>query len=167
LHRAVTRKRKGSNNRKKAARNLAKQYRRVANKRANTLHQDTTELAKTKAVIVIEDLQVAGMLKHHHLAQAIGDVGFGEFRRQLTYKAAWYGSRVLVVSRWEPSSRTCSGCGWYDADLELNDRVFRCQNVPRPDCGLVLDRDLNTALNLRHFAHVADGAKLAGVVRPW
>jgi putative transposase len=162
LHRAVSRKQKGSKNRKKAVRKLARQYRTVAQQRANTLHQVTTRLAKTKSVIVIEDLHVAGMLKNHHLAQAIGDVGFGEFRRQLTYKAAWYGSRVVVVSRWEPSSKTCSGCGWYAAGLELEDRVFRCQNLARPDCGLVLDRDLNAAINLRHFANVADRATLAG-----
>src|SRR5262249_20441848 len=86
LQRAVSRKQKGSNNRKKAARQLAKQHRTVANQRQNTLHQVTTRLAKTKSVIVIEDLHVAGMLKNHHLAQAISDVGFAEFRRQLTYK---------------------------------------------------------------------------------
>jgi putative transposase len=109
-------------------------------------------LAKTKAVIVIEDLNVAGMLKNHHLAQAIADVGFAEFRRQLLYKAAWYGSRVVVVSRWEPSSKTCSGCGWVDDDLELSDRVFVCRNPARPECRLVLDRDLNAAINLRKLA---------------
>lgn len=155
LHRAVSRKRKGSKNQKNAARKLAKQYLRVAHQRANTLHQVTTMLAKTKSVIVIEDLHVAGMLKNHHLAQAIGDVGFGEFRRQLLYKAAWYGSRVVVVSRWEPSSKTCLGCGWYHADLELTDRVFVCRNPARPECGLVLDRDLNAAINLAKFAQLA------------
>jgi putative transposase len=82
-------------------------------------------------VVVIEDLNVSGMLKNHHLAQAIGDVGFGAFRRQLTYKAAWYGCRVVVASRWEPSSKTCSGCGWVDNDLSLADRTFRCER-----CGL-------------------------------
>ena len=92
------------------------------------------------------------MLKNHHLAQAIADVGFAEFRRQLTYKAAWYGSQVVVVSRWEPSSKTCSGCGWVDDDLELSDRVFVCQNPTRPECRLVLDRDLNAAINLRKLA---------------
>jgi putative transposase len=149
LHRAVTRKQKGSNNRKKAARTLSNAYRKVGNQRANTLHQVTTRLAKTKSVIVIEDLAVAGMLKNHHLAQAIADVGFAEFRGQLRYKAAWYGSQVVLASRWEPSSKTCSGCGWYDADLELADRVFRCQNA---DCGQLLDRDLNAALNLSKLA---------------
>jgi putative transposase len=124
----------------------------VTNHRANTLQQVTTRLANTKAVLDDDDLHVAGMLTNHHLAQAIADVGFAEFRRQLTYKAAWYGSRVVVVSRWEPSSKTCSGCGWEDDDLELSDRVFVCRNPARPDCGLVLDRDLNAAINLRTLA---------------
>lgn len=97
--------------------------------------------------MVIEDLHVAGMLKNHHLAQAIGDVGFGEFRRQLSYKAAWYGCRVVVASRWEPSSKTCSGCGWVDDDLSLADRTFHCER-----CGLRLDRDLNAAINLEKLA---------------
>jgi putative transposase len=152
LHRAVSRRQKGSKNRKKAARKLATQYRKVANQRANTLHQVTARLAKTKSVIVIEDLHVAGMLKNHHLAQAIADVGFAEFRRQLLYKAAWYGSRVVVVNRWEPSSKTCSGCGWVDDDLELSDRTFVCRDPARPDCGLVLNRDLNAAINLAKLA---------------
>jgi putative transposase len=147
--RAVSRKRKGSRNWTKAVRRLACLHRKVANQRANTLHSFTSRLAKTKSVVVIEDLNVSGMLKNHHLAQAIGDVGFGEFRRQLTYKAAWYGCRVMVASRWEPSSKTCSQCGWEDEHLTLADRVFRCQN---PECGLALDRDLNAALNLAKLA---------------
>jgi putative transposase len=106
--RAVSRKRKGSSNRRKAVCKLARLHRQVANQRANTLHQLTSRLAKTKSVVVIEDLYVAGMLKNHHLAQAIGDVGFGEFRRQLEYKAAWYGCRVIVADRWYVSSKTCS-----------------------------------------------------------
>jgi putative transposase len=116
------------------------------------LHQLTSRLAKTKSVVVIEDLNVAGMLKNHHLAHAIGDVGFGAFRRQLSYKAAWYGCRVLVASRWDPSSKTCSGCGRVDADLRVADRVFRCRNPARPECRLVLDRDLNAAINLAALA---------------
>jgi putative transposase len=98
------------------------------------------------------------MLKHHHLAQAIGDVDFAELRRLLTYKAAWYGSRV-VVSRWEPSSKTCSGCGWHHADQELTDRTCVCRSPARPDCGLALDRNLNAAINLATFAN---RAQLAG-----
>lgn len=107
VQRAVSRKQKGSQNRRKAARCLGRLHRKIANQRQNTLHQVTTGLAKTKRVIVIEDLNVSGMLKNHHLAQAIADVGFGTFRRQLTYKAAWYGSRVVLAHRWEP--RIC-GC---------------------------------------------------------
>jgi putative transposase len=145
--RAVSRKRKGSRNRTKAVRRLACLHRKIANQRANTLHQFTSRLAKTKSVVVIEDLNVAGMLKNHRLAQAISDVGFDEFRRQLSYKAAWYGCQVLVASRWEPTSKTCSGCGWMDSDLTLADRTFRCEQ-----CGLVLDRDLNAATNLAQLA---------------
>jgi putative transposase len=152
--RAVSHKQKGSRSRWKAARRLACLHRTVAHQRANTLHQFTSRLAKTKSTVVFEDLNVAGMLKNRHLAQAIGDVGFGAFRRQLAYKAAWYGSRVLVASRWEPSSKTCSGCGWGDEDLTLADRTFRCE-----DCGQALDRDLNAASNLAILAILA---KLAG-----
>jgi len=147
LQRAVSRKQKGSGNRRKAVQRLGKLHRNVAHQRANTLHQFTSRLAKTKSAVVIEDLNVVGMLKNHHPAQAIGDVRFGEFRRQLMYKAAWYGCRVVVASRWEPSSKTCSGCGWVDEDLTLADRVFRCE-----DCGLLLDRDLNAASNLATLA---------------
>lgn len=151
FHRAVSQKQKGSGNCKEATRRLGRLYRKVANQRQNTLHHLTTSLAKTKSVIVIENLNVAGMLKNHYLAQAIGDVGFGEFRRQLLYKADWYGSCVILADRWEPSSKTCSCCGWYDEMLELSDRVFQCQN-PQVRCGLVIDRDLNAAINLSKLA---------------
>src|SRR5262249_41279176 len=106
-----------------------------------------TRLARTKSVLVIEDLNVSGMLKNHHLAQAIGDVGFYEFKRQLLYKASWYGACVILADRWEPSSKRCSRCGWLDADLTLSDRTFHCQQ-----CGLGLDRDLNAAINLEKLA---------------
>jgi putative transposase len=158
LHRAVSRKPKGSHNRQKAARRLGEAYRTASNQRANTLQQVTTRLAKTKSVIVIEDLHVAGMLTNHHLAQAIADVGFAEFRRQLLYKAAWYGSQVVLASRWEPSSKMCSACGWYDANLELSDRVFHCQNA---GCDQLIDRDLNAARNLAKLAGSAPESRNA------
>ena len=151
VQRAVSRKRKGSKNRKKAARRLGRLHRKIANQRVNTLHQVTTTLAKTKSVIVIEDLYVSGMLKNHRLAQAISDVGFGEFRRQLAYKAAWYGCRIVLADRWEPSSKTCSACGWVDENLRLSDRTFHCRNL-QIACGLVIDRDLNAARNLSKLA---------------
>jgi putative transposase len=147
LQRVVSRRQKGSKNRKKAAKQLAKQHRQIRNQRHNTLHQVTTRLAKTKSVLVIEDLNVSGMLKNHRLAQAIGDVGFYEFKRQLLYKAAWYSAQLILADQWGPSSKTCSGCGWRDAELTLSDRTFHCAQ-----CGLVLDRDLNAALNLVHLA---------------
>jgi putative transposase len=127
LQRVVSRRQKGGKNRKKAVRRLAKLHRQIKNQRHNTLHQVTTRLAKTKSVLVVEDLNVLGMLKNHHLAQAIGDVGFSEFKRQLLYKASWYGSRVILADRWEPSSKRCSGCGWVDADLTLSTRTFQCE----------------------------------------
>jgi len=101
--------------------------------------------------VVLEDLHVAGMLKNLHLAQAIADARFGEFRRQLFYKTLWYGSRVVLADRWEPSSNTCSSYSWYDATLQLADRTFHCRN-PLISCGLVLDRDLNAAINLAQLA---------------
>jgi putative transposase len=117
-HRVVSRRHQGSQNRQQAVRRLGRLYRRVAHQRANTLHQRTTRLANTKAALVLAELHVAGMLTNHHLAQAIADVGLSEFRRHLRYKAAW---------GWYPSSKTCSGCGWVDADLTLADRLFRCR----------------------------------------
>ncbi|MGH9638033.1 MAG: RNA-guided endonuclease InsQ/TnpB family protein [Candidatus Angelobacter sp.] len=150
LQRAVSRTVKGSANRKKAARRLGREHQKVRHQRANTVHQVTTMLAKTKSVIVIEDLHVAGMVKNHHLAQAISDVGFAEFRRRLTYKAAWYGSHVVVASRWEPSSKTCSACGWVNDNLTLANRIFRCEQ-----CGQSSDRDLNAAINLSNLSTLA------------
>jgi putative transposase len=150
LQRAVSRKRLRSQNRRKAVQKLARQHRRIAQQRANTVHQVTSRLAKTKSVVVIEDLNVAGMLQNHHLAQAIAHVGFGEFRRQLAYKAVWYGGRVVLVSRWEPASKTCSGCGAVKAQLALTERVDRCKQ-----CGLAIDRDLNAAINLSRLAKLA------------
>src|SRR5215469_11151651 len=147
LQRVVSRRQKGGKNRRKAVRKLAKLYRQIKQQRRNTLHQVTTRLAKTKSVLVIEDLNVRGMLQNHHVAQAIGDVGFYEFKRQLLYKASWYGARVILADRWEPSSKRCSGCGWLDAELTLSDRTFHCEQ-----CGLGLDRDLNAAINLAQLA---------------
>jgi len=147
LQRAVSRKQKGSANRRKAARRLGRLHRHVANQRTDTLHKLTSHLTKTKSVVVIEDLHVEGMLKNHHLARAISDVGWGEFRRQLEYKAKWHGSKVMVADRWFASSKTCSSCGWVDENLTLANRMFICQA-----CHLVIDRDLNAARNLAKLA---------------
>ena len=123
---------------------------RIANVRKDALHKATSAIvARTKpdserpAVIVLEDLQVSGMLKNRRLSRAIADVGMYEFRRQMEYKAREAGVQVKFVSRWYPSSKTCSDCGWRHEDLTLAERVFICQQ-----CGVVLDRDENAALNL-------------------
>src|SRR5258707_15616028 len=138
LSRWHSRKQKGSTNRKKAQQKLARMHARMAHIREDALHKATASLvAKTKpaekraAVIGIEDLGVSGMLKNRKLARAIADVGLSEFRRQLTYQAGQAAVTAPRAARWEPSSKTCSGCGWYHADLQLADRIFVCQ-----ECGL-------------------------------
>lgn len=163
LQRAVSRKRKGSANRRKAVRKLARAHLRVANIRQNALHQATTALAKTKSVIGVEDLHVSGMLKNHRLARAIADVGLGEFRRQLEYKAQWYGSHVVVANRFFPSSKMCSQCRHAKEELSLGERVFECEV-----CGFTCDRDLNAARNLERLAaSSADNVNACGEsVRP-
>jgi putative transposase len=156
LSRWHARTQKGSANRKKAQQKLARYHAKIAHIRADALHKATASLvAKTKpaekrpAVIGIEDLNVSGMLKNRKLARAIADMGLSEFRRQLTYKAQDAGVQIHVVSRWEPSSKTCSCCGWYNASLALAERIFVCQ-----ECGLVIDRDLNAARNLELVAYL-------------
>lgn len=144
LGRRHSRKVKGSKNRQKATRKLARMHARIAHIRQNAIHQATTALAKTKPrVIVLEDLNVKGMMANKRMARAVGDGGMHEFKRQMTYKALEHGSTVNIVSRWFPSSKTCSCCGWVDEDQDLDDRVFVCL-----DCGYVADRDYNGAKNL-------------------
>ncbi len=142
LARAVTRKQKGSRNRRQAAARLARHHHRVRNIRAHFLHQVSNRLVKTHDRLVIENLNITGMLHNRHLARAIGDAGWGEFARQLSYKQEWRGGKVLTVERWFPSSRLCSRCGTRNDRLILADRVFAC------GCGARLDRDLNAAVNL-------------------
>ena len=132
-----------SNNRKKAQLALAKLHKKITKIRSDTLHKLTTILAKNHGVIVIEDLNVSGMMANHKLAASIADMGFFEFRRQLTYKCQLYGSKLVVVDRWFPSSKTCSNCGIKKETLSLGERVFECYH-----CGFKIDRDLNAAIIL-------------------
>ncbi len=110
-------------------------------------HKLTSYLAKNYALVAIENLHVAGMLKNHKLAQAVGDSNFGEIRRQLTYKSELYGTHLIVIDRFYPSSKTCSACGYIKAELSLSERAYTCAS-----CGLVLDRDVNAAVNLLNEA---------------
>ncbi|WP_328663402.1 IS607 family element RNA-guided endonuclease TnpB [Streptomyces sp. NBC_00328] len=118
-----------------------KVHHRIANLRANALHKLTTAVAAKYGTVVVEDLNVAGMLRNRRLARRIADAGFGEIRRRLTYKTQRNGCRILAADRWYPSSKTCSGCGAVKAKLPLHVRTYECDA-----CGLVIDRDDNTAL---------------------
>jgi putative transposase len=115
--------------------------------RRDSLHKLTTSVTRRFHTIGIEDLNVTGMLANHRLARAIADMGFHELRRQLGYKAAWRGGHVVVVDRWYPSSKTCSGCGYRLKELALGTRSWIC-----PACGVQHDRDVNAAVNLKNMA---------------
>jgi putative transposase len=146
LQRVVSRRQRGSANRQKAVRQLARAHLRIANIRKNALHQATSLLTRTKSAVVLEDLNVSGMMKNRHLAQAIADVGFYEFRRQMKYKGEWYGCKVILANPFYPSTKRCSRCGYILEEMNLSWREYRC-----PDCGLRIDRDLNAALNLEQL----------------
>jgi putative transposase len=141
----LSRKEKGSNKEKKAALALARLHRKVKNLRRDFLHKLTTWLARTKPVIVVEDLSVRG-LSRSPLSRSIADVGWGTFLRMLEYKAKWYGATLIVVPRSFPSTRLCSSCGHLHGKVPLSQRVFRCKA-----CGLEMDRDLNAAINLKKY----------------
>jgi putative transposase len=154
LQRSVSRKEKGSSNRRKAVLKLARQHRRVAAIRNDAIHKITTHLAQNHSRIVIEDLNVAGLLSNHKLAGAISDCGFGEFRRQLAYKCQFYASELVVADRFFPSSQMCSCCG-HQQKMPLSVRVYDC-----PECGLLIDRDLNAAINLSRWGRLDPGCLL-------
>ena len=136
-----------SNRWQRASNRLGRAHARVANLRRDGLHKLTTRLAHEHGSIVVEDLNVAGMLRNRQLARHIADAGFAEIRRQLAYKTGWNGGRLLVADRWYPSSKTCSGCGAVKAKLALHEREYKCEA-----CGLVIDRDRNAARNLAALA---------------
>ncbi|MFF1260949.1 MULTISPECIES: RNA-guided endonuclease TnpB family protein [unclassified Streptomyces] len=138
-----------------AARNRV--HYRVANLRADALHKLTTAVTAEYGTIVVEDLNVAGMLRNRRLARRIAGAGFGEIRRQLSYKTRRNGCRIVAADRWFPSSKTCSGCGAVKAKLPLHIRTYECDA-----CGLVLDRDDNAARNLAALAAAATGTGVAG-----
>ncbi|MGI5321747.1 IS607 family element RNA-guided endonuclease TnpB [Actinomadura nitritigenes] len=152
LGRIHSRKQPGSANRARAARRLARHHARVTAVRTDALRKATTALAGRYETVVVEDLNVTGMVANRWLARAVADQGFGTARRMLEYKTGWNGGRLVVADRWFPSSKTCSGCGGRKPSLSLSERTFRCDA-----CGLVLGRDVNAAMNLRDLA--ASGAE--------
>jgi putative transposase len=146
LDRQLARKQKGSANRQKAKLCRARLHYRISCQRQEMLHQLSSSLARTKSVIVLEDLHVRGMQQNKHLALSVSDAGMGELRRQLTYKSDWYGSALVIADRFFPSSKLFSGCGVIKDTLSLSERVYDCDV-----CGLSLDRDENAATNLRRL----------------
>ena len=142
-----SRKQKGSANRRKSARKLAKLHARIAHVRQDFLHKTTTDLTRRFGVIGIEHLNVKGMMANDKLSRVISDIGFYEFRRQLEYKAALSGGTVVVADRWFPSSKTCSGCGAVQEKMPLSIREWTCA-----ECGAKHDRDVNAALNIQREA---------------
>jgi len=147
LSRSLSRKQKGSANRRKAKAKLARLHARIANIRSDALHKLTSDLTRRFHTIGIEDLNVRGMMANRHLARSIADMSFHEFRRQLEYKAERRGGLVVVADRWFPSSKTCSVCSSVQKKMPLSVRQWIC-----PDCGASHDRDLNAARNLATYA---------------
>jgi putative transposase len=141
--RCFSRKRKGSCNREKARVRVARLHARIADARRDALHQLTTRVVSENQAIALETLHVRGLVRNHHLAKAISDAAWGELARQLCYKAAWYGRRVVQATRWFPSSKRCSTCGQVRAKLPLGMRRWTCAW-----CCTEHDRDVNAAQNL-------------------
>src|ERR1017187_8521112 len=141
--RRLARCQRGSANRKKAVRRVARQHARVADARRDFLPKTSTDLIRRFDVISVEDLNVAGMTRNRCLAKAITQTGWGEFRAFLEYKAQRHGRQVVAVNRWYPSSKTCSECGHLLASLSLGTRTWQC-----PSCGTRHDRDINAAQNI-------------------
>jgi putative transposase len=146
LAKSLSRKQEGSHNRKYAAAKLGRHHRHVADVRRHFLHQVSNALVKTHDRLVIENLNVSGMLANRRLGRAISDAGWAEFARQLGYKQGWRGGELVLADRWYPSSKLCSQCGAINRDLTLADRVFTC------GCGHSADRDRNAAVNLARWA---------------
>ena len=147
LQRRVSRKQKGSKTRAKAKQRLAVLHEKITNQRTDFQNKLSFKLVSENQAIALETLNVKGMVKNHHLAQAISDSAWSSFVTKLEYKAEWYGKTVLRIGQFEPSSKLCSVCGYHNSELTLKDREWTC-----PDCKTVLDRDVNAAINIKKFA---------------
>lgn len=153
LQRRLSRKQKGSQNRIKAKKSLARLHIKIKNQRSDFLHKLTSQLTRENQTesYAIETLRVGNMMKNHHLAKAIADASWGEFVRQMEYKCGWYGKNLLRIGTFEPSSKMCL-CGVVNQSLTLADREWKCQS-----CQRVNDRDLTAAINIKNFALSGQG----------
>lgn len=149
LQRRLSRKRKGSNNRRKAKLKVAILHERIANQRGDFLHKLSTAITKQYDTVCIESLQIGNMLKNGNLAKSISDAGWGEFFRQLKYKMDWKGGTILTLPDFYPSSKKCNHCGALNDALTLADREWKCS------CGTSHDRDVNAAMNIKKFHFTA------------
>lgn len=145
--RRLSKKQKGSKNKRKQQMNVARLHYRISCIRSNAIHQATAFIVNRYHKIVMETLNASGMAKNGRLAQAVGDVSFGEIARQLTYKCAWQGKELVKADRWFASSKICSSCGHKKEQLKLSERTYNCEK-----CGLSIDRDLNAAKNLASYS---------------
>jgi len=143
FHRELSRKQKGSSNREKAKIKLASFYEKLNNKKENYLHHITNQLLNENQVIIIEDLNVKGMMKNHNLAKSIQELSLYRFKEMLKYKAEWYGNHIVEIDRFFPSSKLCSVCGHKNTELKLSNREWTC-----PKCGTKHNRDFNAAINI-------------------
>jgi transposase, IS605 OrfB family, central region len=147
LQRSVSRKQKGSKNRKKAVAKFAKQHQLIANQRDDFQHKVSAIIIRENQAIAIENLNVSGMVKNHRLAQSISDVGWSGFVNKLAYKAEWFGKTILIIGRFEASSKLCNVCGYKNKELTLDIREWKC-----PDCKTLHHRDLNASINIKKIA---------------
>ena len=147
LQQRASKKKKGSNNRKKANLHVARKHEKITNQRNDFLHKVSTKLIRENQTICLETLNVSGMMKNHKLAKSIAEVSWNKFVQFLKYKADWYGVNIVQIGRFDPSSKMCSACGAINKALQLKHRKWKCLN-----CDTVHDRDVNAAINIRNFA---------------
>ncbi|UUX93692.1 IS200/IS605 family element RNA-guided endonuclease TnpB [Methanoplanus endosymbiosus] len=156
LQRRFSRKKKGSSNFKKAKLQLAKQHEKVSNQRNDFQHKISFQIISENQAIAVETLKVENLLKNHKLAKSISDAGWSAFFEKLKYKAERYGKTILQIGQFEPSTKICSNCGYYNSEMTLSIRDWVC-----PDCEMHHDRDINAAINIKKFA--LDRQNLIGI----
>jgi putative transposase len=156
LQRRVSKKQKGSKNRKKAQMRVNRVFETIANKRKDFTHKISTELVRNNEVIVVENLNLRAMAQTLNLGKSVNDLGYGMFLQQIRYKTLWNNKILIEADKWFASSKTCSKCGHHHKDLKLSDRVFKC-----PSCGFEINRDTNAGQNLKNY-----GLEILGLGQP-